>query len=294
MPIVFYFARFGKCASAAQRVSLRIPEMLNLSFIFFNPLDTAAQNGKIQLFPALRRNRKGDFPMKKRFFALMLCLLCAVCAAASAEIVTALESGYRNISFSNGYNGFCIDHHLQSPPMGEKFTVAGTDEIMSNKFGTPVGNYLKIMFTQFADEIFNPSTDVSQLVWPFSNYDYPNYNAPLIRDTLALAEGGLVIPDHGMKPVRFGDDMVVFDFCMLKAENPKYNDFFAYKITVVGDAESGDTNPGEGVPPAEGNGETEKPALPATGDRENILLWLAVLAASSVCLAALIRRAKEA
>lgn len=232
--------------------------------------------------------------MKKRLFALMLCLLCAVCAAASAESVTVLESGFRNVPFSNGYNGFCIDHHLSTPAKGENFTVTGTDEILNNQYADPVGNYLKILFTQFADEIFDPSTAVSEVIWTFSDYNYTTSSFPLVKDTLELAKGGLVIPDHGMEPVKFGDDMVVFDFCMLKAENPRSNDFFAYKITVVSDTEGGNPNPGAGVPPVGGDGETGKPVLPATGDKENFLLWFAVLAASSVCLAVLIRsRAKE-
>jgi hypothetical protein len=39
------------------------------------------------------------------------------------EEVKALESGYRNVSFDDGYNGYCVNHNLQSTSRGEKFTV---------------------------------------------------------------------------------------------------------------------------------------------------------------------------
>ena len=146
------------------------------------------------------------------------------------EEVKALESGYRNVSFDDGYNGYCVNHNLQSTSRGEKFTVENTTNIISSRYGESVGNYLKILFVDHYNYTMNPTTDLSQVIWTFTDYDYKNSNNAIIKAILESATNGRIIPDHGAVAKINNTTEAIFDFELLNSQYGRTQNFFGYKI----------------------------------------------------------------
>ena len=146
------------------------------------------------------------------------------------EEVKALESGYRNVSFDDGYNGYCVNHNLQSTSRGEKFTVENTTNIISSRYGESVGNYLKILFVDHYDYTMNPTTDLSQVIWTFTDYDYKNSTNAIIKAILESAANGRIIPDHGAVAKINNTTEAIFDFELLNSQYGRTQNFFGYKI----------------------------------------------------------------
>ncbi len=146
------------------------------------------------------------------------------------EEVKALESGYRNVSFDDGYNGYCVNHNLQSTSRGEKFTVENTTNIISSRYGESVGNYLKILFVDHYNYTMNPTTDLSQVIWTFTDYDYKNSNNAIIKAILESAANGRIISDHGEVAKINDTTEAIFDFELLNSQYGRTQNFFGYKI----------------------------------------------------------------
>ena len=146
------------------------------------------------------------------------------------EEVKALESGYRNVSFDDGYNGYCVNHNLQSTSRGEKFTVENTTNIISSRYGESVGNYLKILFVDHYNYTMNPTTDLSQVIWTFTDYDYKNSNNAIIKAILESGANGRIIPDHGAVAKINNTTEAIFDFELLNSQYGRTQNFFGYKI----------------------------------------------------------------
>lgn len=146
------------------------------------------------------------------------------------EEVRALESGYRNVSFDDGYNGYCVNHDLQSTSRGEKFTVENTTNIISSKYSESVGNYLKILFVDHYNYTMNPTTDLSEVIWTFTDYDYKNSNDAIIKAILESAANGRIIPDHGAVAKINDTTEAIFDFELLNSQYGRTQNFFGYKI----------------------------------------------------------------
>lgn len=95
--------------------------------------------------------------MKRRIIVTVLAFALAMSVAvyASAEQITAGSSGFTNVSFSNGYYGFCIDRYLSGAYSGDSFNVADdTSAAKSNADGSDISQKLKILFTQCFDTLF--------------------------------------------------------------------------------------------------------------------------------------------
>ena len=147
------------------------------------------------------------------------------------EKVKALENGYRNISFDDGYNGYCVNYNLQSTSRGETFIVENTSSITSSKYGESVGNYLKILFVDHYNYTMNPTTDLSQVIWTFTDYDYKNSNNEIVKAILESAANGRIIPDHGAVAKINATTEALFDFESLNSQYYRTQNFFGYKIT---------------------------------------------------------------
>lgn len=59
--------------------------------------------------------------------------------------IEAMESGDSNISFTDGYKGYCIEWGEHSAEKGEKFYIESSSTINKNT-KEDVSNYLKTMF----------------------------------------------------------------------------------------------------------------------------------------------------
>ncbi|MEE0902674.1 MAG: hypothetical protein UIB31_09100 [Methanobrevibacter sp.] len=147
------------------------------------------------------------------------------------EEVKSLERGYRNVSFDDGYHGYCVNHNLHSTGRGETFIVEDTSNITSLKYGESVGNYLKILFVDHYNYTMNPATtDLSQIIWTFTNYDYKNSNHEIIKSILESASNGRVIPDHGAVAKISDNQEAIFDFELLNSKKDSTQNFFGYRI----------------------------------------------------------------
>ena len=148
------------------------------------------------------------------------------------EEVKSLESGYRNVTFDDGYYGYCVNHNLHSTSRGETFIVEDTANITSAKYGESVGNYLKILFVDHYNYTMDPATnDLSQIIWTFTNYDYKNSDSELIKSILESASNGRVIPDHGAVAKINDTTEAIFDFELLNSQRDSTQNFFGYKIS---------------------------------------------------------------
>ena len=144
--------------------------------------------------------------------------------------VKALEGGYRNVSFDDGYNGYCVNRYLHSTLRGETFTVENTTNILSSRYGESVGNYLKILFVDHYNYTMNPTTDLSEVIWTFTDYNYKNSNNAVIKSILESAANGRIIPDHGAVAKINDTTEAIFDFELLNSKHGDTQNFFGYKI----------------------------------------------------------------
>lgn len=196
----------------------------------------------------------------------MIAMLGSALAEPSAVIgstTPSLKSGYRNVEFDNGFIGYDINHTLFSTAKGEEFIVKNTSAAESRLYpGEKIGEYLKILFAEYAHEILKASNmDLSQIIWTFSDYDYKNSSNDIVEHVIELAESGVSIPDYGMEPIPYDETQKVsFEFCVLDSVNPGPNNFFAFKVTY---------HPITAPEPDAG--------IPDTGDGAHLMLWASLV-----------------
>ncbi len=207
----------------------------------------------------------------KRFISVtMLSILLAFSSIvfASAGQVTSNSTGFTNVSFSNGYYGFCIDQKLQGAYSGDSFTPAEDTTVAKNNLDNrDVSQKLKIFFTQCFEDIFvsdgnggyvidsNKSvSSVPTAIYHFSDGYEGQY---LWGESKTFVEkvnayDGPEIPDEGYKLKLENGDVVTFYFAVMEPQKEGQQSFFAYKLEVSQDTghehdygedwESDDTN----------------------------------------------------
>ena len=65
-----------------------------------------------------------------------------------------ITSGFTNVEFSNGYIGYCIDEHKKGTETGHDFQISDTLAADHNPTGTNISQELKVLFTQFFEDVF--------------------------------------------------------------------------------------------------------------------------------------------
>lgn len=200
------------------------------------------------------------------------------------ENVTSLNGGYYNVEFDDGYRGFCVNHGLHSTNRGEKFTVKDTSTITSNIYeGESVGNYLKILFTEFHNHTMHPDTDIAQAVWAFTDGKYKDSEDPVVRKIIEMHNSGLSVNDSGEIRKINSTTEALFDFEALDSHSQSTQNFFGYKITyrdileiiensTITEIEKNDTEPNQ-VPEIQKN-DTEPNQVPdenRTAETKNII-----------------------
>ena len=117
-----------------------------------------------------------------------------------------VNGGIRNISFTNGYNGYCINMSLHNAESGQTFTVTNTSNIINHLDGSNVGEYIKILFYNYWDIVNSDKTATSDAIWRFTDRTYiqytgSDYDGPvvslLVTNVLSDYINGLRVPDHG-------------------------------------------------------------------------------------------------
>lgn len=149
----------------------------------------------------------------------------------TGEIIKTPTGGSKNITFEDGYNGYCINKGWNGAKIDDEFKVQKTDVAHHNKDHEDVSNYLKILFTYHHDFAIANKDDTANIVWTFSDWDYKTSDNAIVKSILSIAESGVVIPDHGFVKQINKTTEALFDFEVLKATQSWHQSFFGYKIT---------------------------------------------------------------
>ena len=156
--------------------------------------------------------------------------------------VTTETGGIRNISLSDGYNGYCIDMKMHGSEPGQSFDVVDTSVIKSHIYDEPVGEYLKILFYNYYDEVSVDKDKTSELIWTFTDRYFKDSTDELVLKVLSDYDGGLRVPDHGAVKKIDDDHEMVFDFETLISGEESIQNYFGYKVSIREIDDSSSTN----------------------------------------------------
>ncbi|WP_288194277.1 hypothetical protein [uncultured Methanobrevibacter sp.] len=151
------------------------------------------------------------------------------------------NGGIRNISLTNGYNGYCINMSLHSAESGQTFTITNTSSIINHLDGSNVGEYIKILFYNYWDIVNSDKTATSDAIWRFTDMTYipytgGDYDGPvvssLVTNVISDYNNGLRVPDHGAVKKINDTSGMVFDFICLISGSDTIQNYFGYKVTI--------------------------------------------------------------
>ena len=150
---------------------------------------------------------------------------------ASNQTVTALESGDSNISFSDGYKGYCIEWGEHSAEENESFYVADSSKAVNKITDEDVSNDLKIMFLFFYNKTQENPIVTQHMIWKFTNgKEFSKFDKEWYNEIIELSNQ-YKIPDYGT--IRLNDTHeFVFDFKVFIAKYLEYQNYFGYKFYV--------------------------------------------------------------
>ncbi len=161
----------------------------------------------------------------------------------SAEDFTATNSGFSNVTFSDGYRGFCIDASLSGAENGDTFTSAKNTSVADhNATKEDVSQKLKILITQCLNEIFvsdgnggyvmdslKADSSVQSAVWNITDDRYVWGESKTFVEKVN-AYSGPEIPDEGYMITLENGDTITFYFKVFEPQKSGQQSFFAYKI----------------------------------------------------------------
>ena len=144
------------------------------------------------------------------------------------ETVKSKENGHFNITFDDGYNGYCINYGDHEAKVNDEFEVKDTTSAINNKNGESIGHYLKTFFVEFHDIAVKNKIDTQKIIWAFSDdFDFNKVLVQQIKD----ASVNLTIPDQGAIKIINETTEAIFDFEVLGTSKNNHQNFFGYKIT---------------------------------------------------------------
>ena len=134
------------------------------------------------------------------------------------KTVQALESGDSNISFSDGYRGYCIEWGEHSAEANETFYI-----------NNDVDNNIKVFFVYFYNEAQKDVIATQHMIWKFTdNKQFSKFNQTLY-DKIIEKSATIQVPNSGTMQINNHTEMV-FDFKNFIAEFEEYQNYFGYKI----------------------------------------------------------------
>lgn len=197
--------------------------------------------------------------MKKPLFTILMILFaittCMDFASAETETnilknsqseeVLATEEGNLNISFDNGYHGYCINYGDHEAKIGSEYSVENTSYATNKNTGESVGNYLKVYFVDYYDDAMRDEIVTQHTIWHFTDDFYGWRLDPLLLENIKSTAATKTIPDKGAVRQINNTTEAVFDFLVLNSDKSDHQNFFAYKITyrdiikdIIGSADS--------------------------------------------------------
>lgn len=87
----------------------------------------------------------------------------------SDKQVSATEDGHFNITFDNGYNGYCLEYSEKDTNVGDKFIVVNTSYAINTNDKSNVGNYLKTFFVDYYDIAMEDKVKTQHIIWHFTD-----------------------------------------------------------------------------------------------------------------------------
>ena len=183
--------------------------------------------------------------MKKPLFTILMILFaittCMDFASAETETnilknsqseeVLATEEGNLNISFDNGYHGYCINYGDHEAKIGSEYSVENTSYATNKNTGESVGNYLKVYFVDYYDDAMRDEIVTQHTIWHFTDDFYGWRLDPLLLENIKSTAATKTIPDSGAVRQINNSTEAVFDFLVLNSDKSDHQNFFAYKIT---------------------------------------------------------------
>ena len=149
----------------------------------------------------------------------------------SEEEVLASEDGHVNITFDNGYNGYCINYGEHEAKTGQEYSVKDTTYATNKNSGESVGNYLKTYFVNYYDDAMRNDIVTQHTIWHFTD-DFNGWRIdPLLIENIKSTASTKTIPDSGAVRQINNTTEAVFDFQVLSSDKSGHQNFFAYKIT---------------------------------------------------------------
>ena len=149
----------------------------------------------------------------------------------TGDLVGASEDGHYNISFDDGYNGYCINYGDEEATKGNNFIVKDTSEAINRQSKQSIGNELKTFFVEYYDIAMQDTVKTQHIIWHFSDdFTGKRVDSKLMEEIKATSSQK-IIPDHGAVKKINNTTEAVFDFEVLQSTNPGHQNFFAYKIT---------------------------------------------------------------
>ena len=149
----------------------------------------------------------------------------------SEEEVLATKDGHLNITFDNGYNGYCIEYGEHEAKIGQEYSVENTSYATNKNTGESVGNYLKVYFVDYYEDAMRDDIVTQHTIWHFTD-DFNGWRIdPLLIENIKSAAATKTIPDSGAVRQINNTTEAVFDFQVLSSAESDNQNFFAYKIT---------------------------------------------------------------
>ena len=149
---------------------------------------------------------------------------------ASDKKVSATDNGHFNITFDNGYNGYCLEYGEKDADAGDRFIVVNTSYAINNNDNSNVGNYLKTFFVEYYDVAMEDKVKTQHIIWHFTD-DFNGWRVdPELIESIKLTASKKVIPYEGATLKLNDTTEAVFYFQVLILSYQHHQNFFAYKI----------------------------------------------------------------
>lgn len=142
----------------------------------------------------------------------------------NTSTIKAIEGGDSNISFEEGYKGYCAEWGEHSAEQGQEFYIKNTSE-MNNS------NYLKTMFLFFYDQTQKDVYGTQHMVWKFTdNKQFSRFNQTWYNQIIETGDK-YTISDTGKIPIN-ETHQFSFDFKLFMPLINEFQNFFAYQFLI--------------------------------------------------------------
>lgn len=158
------------------------------------------------------------------------------------EEVKSTENGHFNITFDDGYSGYCINYGDHEATIGDTFNVKDTSHAINNNNGKEVGNYIKIYFVDYYEHAMKDEIVTQHTIWHFTD-DFNGWRLNYdIIDNVKNTALTKTIPDSGAVKQINNTTEAVFYFEVLSSGISGHQNFFGYKIIYRDIGRSSETN----------------------------------------------------